>query len=258
MRELFERHDLLTRASALAFQLLTAVVPFLLFVVSLAGFLGVEDVYRDDVRPQIEGTVSLAALQVIDDTVGQVLENRQVFWLTAGLLLAVWQLSGAIRTAQGVLERLHGTHDERTWRQRLPESIWLAAAVILLVVGALAAGSLVPRLYGDVGQPLGALLFVVRHLVAGVLLLVAVGLVIHHASGSDRHPAWVTHGTLLVAGGWLLGTIAFGLYLSELASYGSIFGALATVVVALAWVYLSALAFVAGVALDVSVRSRRT
>ena len=258
MIELFERHELLARSSALAFQVLTAVVPFGLFLIGLAGFLGLEDVWRDDVRPGIVGQVSKAAQEVIDGTVDQVLGAQQLTWVTLGFLLAVWQFSGAVRAAQGILERLHGTEHDRTWRQRLPGSILLAIAVELLVVCALAVAILGSRLYGEVGQPLGAGLFLARHALAGALLLLAVGLVLHHGSGRDRHVKWVTKGALLIAGAWLVGTIGFGVYLTAIASYESVFGALTSVVVALAWIYLMALAFCAGAALDVlSDRSRR-
>jgi uncharacterized BrkB/YihY/UPF0761 family membrane protein len=35
----FREHDLLTYASAISFQILTAIIPFLLFVIALAGLL---------------------------------------------------------------------------------------------------------------------------------------------------------------------------------------------------------------------------
>jgi uncharacterized BrkB/YihY/UPF0761 family membrane protein len=50
-------------------------------------------------------------------------------------------------------------------------------------------------------------------------------------------------------------TAAFGLYVTAIASYGSIYGVFVSVVVLLAWAYASALAFVAGIATDAELRA---
>lgn len=42
----FRQHDLLTYASAISFQILTAIIPFLLFVIALAGLLNQESVWH--------------------------------------------------------------------------------------------------------------------------------------------------------------------------------------------------------------------
>ena len=42
----FKQNDLLTYASAISFQILTAIIPFLLFVLAVAGLLNLSDVWR--------------------------------------------------------------------------------------------------------------------------------------------------------------------------------------------------------------------
>ena len=55
---------------------------------------------------------------------------------------------------------------------------------------------------------------------------------------------------------WLLMSLAFVGYLKFVASYESVFGNLATVVVLLGYLYLSAVVFLAGAQLDALVRRR--
>src|SRR5918911_894310 len=74
--ECFEEHDLLTSASAIAFQVLTAIVPFLLFAFALLGFLSLGDVWRDQVAQHIRANVSPAMYSVIESTVTKVLTSR--------------------------------------------------------------------------------------------------------------------------------------------------------------------------------------
>ena len=46
-----EEHDLLTYASAIAFQALTSLIPLALLVLSIMGFLELDDVWTEDLAP---------------------------------------------------------------------------------------------------------------------------------------------------------------------------------------------------------------
>jgi membrane protein len=121
-------------------------------------------------------------------------------------------------------------------------------------LGAIAIAGLGPLLYGSYGALAGVGLFLVRWALAGGLLLLAVGLLVHY--GPDRHQPlrWVSFGSLVVIVAWLVMSSGFGFYLRAVASYGSVFSNLATVVVLMAYIYLSALVFLGGLQLDALVR----
>jgi membrane protein len=252
----FEEHDLLTSASAISFQILTSLVPFALFAFALLGFLRLAPVWHDEVAPHLRANVSPAAFTVIDDTITRVLTGRQVFWLTGGLLFAIWQVSGAVRAVMGALNRVYRVRRQRSWRERMVVSIVLAVVVGGLLLAALAAVALLPLAYGDVGQPAGAALFVARWALAGVLMLVAVGLLLRFSPAKERPIEWVSFGTLAIIGSWLAMSLVFVLYLRFVADYGSVFGNLATVVILLGYLYLSAVVFLAGALIDAIVRRR--
>src|SRR5918992_4443515 len=149
----FEENDLLTYASAIAFQVLTAIVPFLLFLLGLLGFLDLSEVWADDLAPDVEPRVSDATFELLDDTVTRVLEEQQLFWLTGGFLLALWQISGGVRAVMGALDGVYGTRRLRPARERYPLSIALALAVGILVVASAAGAPLVPPPPGDPPSP---------------------------------------------------------------------------------------------------------
>src|SRR3954449_567764 len=73
--------ELLTWASALAFQLITAVVPFLLFGFGLIGFLSLDNAWSD-IAKNIKPRISEPAFKVVNDTAKKVLTQEQVWWLT--------------------------------------------------------------------------------------------------------------------------------------------------------------------------------
>jgi membrane protein len=251
----FGERKLFIWASALSFQIIKAMVPFLLFALGLLGFLDLASAWTD-IAKNIKPNMSPAAFKVVDSTAKQVLTSKQVFWVTAGFALATWWMSAAIRTIMGGLSQIYDIVDSRSWKQRLATSIMLAIAVGFLVIAATAVLWLGPLLYGDVPQPLAALLFLVRWLVAAALLALAVGLTVRYGPDSDQPTEWVSIGTAIVVIAWSLTSILFGLYIRYIASYGSIFGNLATIVVLFVYVYLSTTVFFAGVQVDAIIRHR--
>lgn len=248
----FAEHDLLTNASALAYQLFYATIPMFLFGLGLAGGVGLEEAWTRDVAPTVQKSVSAPAFAVIDDTVDQVLKERQVFWMTAGAVLAVWGMSGGMRGLMGVLDSVYGCRRERSFVQRFGVSFGLAIAVgalLILTVALCVAG---PRLAGD--GAMGVAVGVLRWPVAAALLFAVVWLIVRYAP-SDRQPlGMVTFGSILVVVAWLGTSLVFGWYLTALADYGSVFGALATVVITLSYLYVAAIAFLTGTLVDAILR----
>jgi membrane protein len=248
LRDGFDRNDLLTYASAISFKLFFALIPLALFGLGLLGGSGLRSVWTTDLAPHLRQAASPAAFQVVDDTVRKVLSHRQVFWLTAGALLAVWEVSGAVRAVMGVLNRVYDADDDRTFVQRMVVSTALAALVIVLLIVAAATMLIAPRLVND--GVAGPAVDILRWPVTAVLLWVTVSLVLRLAPAEDRPARRVTFGSALVIVSWLVASAGFAWYLRDVARYGSIFGALATVVVVLTYIYIASIAFLTGVQLD--------
>ncbi len=252
----FNEHGLLTYASAISFQAVSAIVPFMLFALGLLGFLDLRDVWQNDIAAQIKPKVSPAAYALISRTADKVLITKAVFWVTAGGLLTTWQISGAVRAVMGALNRIYRTEHERPLARRILISLVLAIAVggcLLLAIVMLSIG---PVLHPDVGTGLAALLVFARWAVAGGLLLVAVGLLVRHAPATHQPMRWVSFGSLLVVGFWLAMSVAFGAYLRAAPPYSSLFGSLAFVVLLIAYLYLSSIVFLAGAQVDAMVRTQ--
>jgi membrane protein len=252
----FERNDLLTYASAISFQVLTAIVPFMLFGLGVLGFLKLGSVWRADLAPDVRNSVSHASYVVINNTVNHVIEKKQLFWLTGGFVLALWQVSGAVRAVMGALDGIYDCRRHRPFKERYVLSAWLSVAVGACLVASFAVARFVPLALGNPPLLLAILAFVGRWLVAGFFMALAVGLLAHFAPGVRRPLPWVSFGTGVVIVGWVGMSIGFGIYLTKIADYQSIFGHLATVIVVMAYLYASSVVFLGGLQLDAIVRSQ--
>jgi membrane protein len=251
----FGERNLLNWASALSFHIVTAVVPFLLFAFGLIGFLNLDSAWAD-IAKNIKPHMSEDAFNVVNDTAQKVLHQKQLWWVTIGFAIAIWQVSGGVRTIMGGLCAIYDCEESRSWFERMRLSIVLAVVISALVLAAIAVAWAGPLLYGDVGQPLGAIFFVIRWAIAAVLLGTATALTVRFAPDGYQPPGWVSVGTTIVVGAWVISSILFGLYIRYVASYGSIFGNLATIVILSAYVYISSIVFFAGAQVDAIIRHR--
>jgi membrane protein len=254
LRDTYARNDLLTYASAISFQLFFALIPLCLFALGLLGGSGLQDVWTSDVAPRLREVASPAAFTVVDETVRRVLETRQTFWVTVGALLALWELSGAVRAVIGVLNRLYGIQEQRSFWRRMAVSLALSGAIIVLLATAAAAMEIAPRVID--GPVAGPATDALRWPVAFTALSAVVILVVRFAPAERRSPGRVTFGSTLVIVAWLVGSAGFAFYLTDIADYGSVFGGLATLVAVLTYLYVATIAFLTGLALDSLIQER--
>jgi membrane protein len=255
----FKQHDLLTYSSAISFQILTAVVPFAMTMLALAGLLDLDGVWRDDVAPEIRANVSPDVFSVISSGVSKALSDKQVLWATLGGGLALWQVSGAVRAVMGAFERIYGVRSVRPFLRRYLISFALAIATGACFILATLSLVLAPFLaVHDPGVVRDVFAFLVRWALAVGFLALAVGLLLHVAPATAQPLPWVTLGTTIVTLSWVIVSVGFYYYLTALASYESVFGSLASVIVGFAYLYTSTTTFLFGAQLDAIIRAQAT
>jgi membrane protein len=255
-----EEQDLLTSASAIAFQVLTSILPLALLVLSIMGFLALDDVWTKDLAPQVKDQVSMNVFAVIDDVARRTLGQKQGWWLTAGVVFTLWQTSGAARAIMGALSRVYGDGDDRSFLRRYLTSFALGIAVVVCVLGALVIVRFGASVFGlgDAGWLAKAALAAVQWGAALALLTTAVWVLLRFAPAHPGPHRWVSFGSGLCVIAWVGTSIVFGFYATDVADYGSIFGSLATAFLLMTYLYLSACAFLIGAQVDAIVRRGET
>jgi membrane protein len=255
----FKENDLLTYASAISFQVFFALVPLMLVGLGLMSLFGLSDVWSRDVAPDVRDAVSAPVFQVIDDTVTKILGSRQLFWVTLGVAIAVWEVSGAMRATMQVLNRVYNVPEQRSFRRKLGESIALSTVVACLMLAAVAItklGPLAARSWIGDGRAVATLSALASWGITIGLLFLVVRLVVRYAPDTHRPVRWINFGATIVILGWVAMSLVYGWYISSLADYASIFGSLSVVMVTLSYLYLSAIVFLTGVQLDSLIHQR--
>jgi membrane protein len=251
-------------ASHIALSTLMALFPFLIVLASLAGFFGSKELADQAVGLLLQ----IWPKQVADSLSGEihdVLTTSRGDILTIGAVLAVYFASNGVEALRVALNRAYSVIEPRRWYWLRLESIGytLIAAVtalamaFLIVLGPLfieAARRHIPLIVESNEQ----LLNTVRYGITIMALIVA--LLVLHAwlPAGRRRFLQILPGTIFTLVASLVSGIVFGQYLARFANnYVTMYAGLASVIIALVFLYFIAAIFVYGGELNAAIIKSR-
>jgi membrane protein len=243
----FAKHDLLTYSSAIAFQVLYAVIPLAFLALAAMGLFGAQSLYTHHIAPGLHHALSKEAYAIANRTALRAMNGKRFWWASIGLVVTLWGAGAALRSMMAPLNAVYSARETRGWFRRIFVSVAGGAVVIALMCSALLIALLGPLLNL---QGVAALLFGLGRWVATLgLLLAAIAVLLWAVPAKKRPVEWISVGTALCAICWIVGTIGFGAYVSAI-SYSSFYGAVAGIVLLLVYVHVSTIAFLLGVVVD--------
>lgn len=251
-------------ASHIALATLTSMFPFLIFLTALAGFLGSKSLADGAASLMLESWPRQVAGPIAAE-VHNVLTQSRGGLLTIGAVLALYFSSSGIEALRIGLNRAYRVKEKRSWWLLRLESIAyvLIGAIALLAMAFLVVlGPLIWSTVLEYGPALGRLDTLVAFGGYGITALVlTIALVIAHIwLPAERHTLrQIAPGVALTLFLSLAFAVAFGAYLSEFArNYVTTYAGLASVMVALLFLYALASIFLFGGELNAAIcRHRR-
>ena len=238
-------------ASHIALSALMALFPFLIFVASLAGFVGAEGL-SVRVAEILFAVWPQEVAGPIADEVRRVLVTEHRGLITVSAVITVYLASNGIEAVRNGLNRAYRVIDRRSIFFRRGQSIVLVlvgavASLALVLLAALGSTALHDLL--EVAPPLQPLTYVsvlVRALIAGIVLLVA--LVGAHVWLPAGRPHWqrLWPGLALTLAGWLIAAWLFSIYLTTFSNMAATYAGLAGVFTAIFFLYLVAVLLLFG------------
>jgi membrane protein len=248
---LFDEHELLTSASAIALQAFVAMVALALLAIAVLGETGNQHVWTQQIAPQIQPKVLPAVFAGLQATVRKVFSSSSVGLIVFASVLTIWEVSGAIRACMSALSKVSGTKDRRPWTVRYPLSIGIAIVVTAALLGALTLGLVLRHaVHGAWGVPFS----IARWLGAILLMTFAFGVLVRFAPAERYSKRWASAGAALVVVAWLIQSLIFAWYVRSVASYRSAIGSLTAVYLFTTFLYVGAIVLLVGIELDDQLR----
>ena len=253
----FQRDDALGLAAQLAFYLILALFPFLLVLVSLMGTFSSPEL-ADQVLGYFREVTPQQVYEIIDSYLHDIIAgNRPAPGLfSVGLVIALWSASGAFAALINALNKAYDVEETRPfWKVRGIALLMTLGLSVMIIIGVLllVAGPLIGRGLADLlglGEIFTLVWNVVQWPVALSLMVITVALLYYFAPDAGQPFRWITPGGLIGVLLWVLASVIFRFYVSNLGSYDATYGSIGAVIVLLLYLYISSLTILFGAELN--------
>ncbi len=254
----FLADDMTTYAAALAYHVLLALFPFVIFLVALLSFLRIPGFF-DWLMSQAQLALPGQASQQVTAVIEQLRDSREGGLLSFGILAAIWAASAGVRSLMNALNAAYDVEESRpTWQRYLLSILYTLGLAVMLILAAglmLLGPQVVEWLAGQVG--LGGFVVMLwtwlRWPVAVLLLMLALAVIYYVTPNVDQPFQFITPGSVLAVIVWVLASLGFSYYVSNFGSYNATYGSLGAVVVLLLYFFISSAVLLLGGELNAEV-----
>ena len=239
-------------SAGVTFYSLLALFPATAAIVSLYGLFADVHTINEHLR-LISGFLPDGALQVIADQVKRIASHGQgTLGLTFFGTLAV-SLWGANAGTKAIFDALNIIYKEREKRGLIGltlTSLAFTLGAILLVVVAMAGIVAVPlslKLLGIRSGSAAGLLSLLRWPLLYLVILFALACLYRYGpSRAKPQWRWVTWGSAIAGGAWIIGSLLLSWYVANFGTYNATYGSLGAVIGFMVWMWLSTIVVLVG------------
>lgn len=253
----FAEDDMMTYAAALAFRILLALFPFVLFLLALLGVLGLGGFF-DRLLNQAQAALPGDAYGLLAQSIGEIRSQPRGGLVSVSIVFAIWAASAGVRSLMNALNIAYDVEESRPVWKLYPLSIVYTIGLAILILIAAGLTLVGPRVLDWLGGAGGmgvvtALWTWLRWPLAVLLVMITVAVVYYVAPNIKQPFAIVTPGSVLAVLGWIVASIGFSFYVSRFANYSATYGSLGGVIVLLLYFFITAAVLLFGAELNAAI-----
>ena len=258
----FVADEMSTYASALAYQMLFSLFPFILFLIALIGFLHLPDFFSW-LRLQSELVLPPQALEQVNPVIDQLQQSKGGL-LSVGIVIALYTASAGVRLMMSSMNAAYDVVEGRPFWKRFPLSVFYTIGIAGMLLIAAALMVLGPQVMGWIAAQVGLEDFIVtvwtiaRWPVIVILMMIAVALIYYVMPDVKQEFRFITPGSVLAVVVWILASVGFGLYVKTFANYNAMYGSIGAIIVLLLYFYISAAVLLLGAEMNAVIEHMST
>lgn len=243
--------DIFSVGAELAYFSLFALFPLLLFLVTLIGYLPVENLFNE-ILGYLRQVLPEEAMALVQETLTDIVREPRGGLLSIGLIATLWAASRGMAALMNALNKAYGVKEGRPWWKvqatalglTLSLSVFIIFSAVLMIFGG-AIGEWLADWTG-IGTSFLIGWNFLRLLIATVIMITVVAAIYYFGPDVEQEWRWVTPGSVIAVFGWIAVSLAFSFYVSHFGNYNKTYGAIGAVIILLTWMYLSALMILLG------------
>jgi membrane protein len=252
----FLDHDGPALAGSIAFSVLLALFPFVLFLVALSGILGQDEQIQDFMAYVFEFLPVEVGRTLFPIVSRIVLSPPQQGILTFSMIGTLWVSSSGVESLRTGLDRAYGVTDRRPfWWRRIQGLGFVVggAGGILIVMLLIVVGPLVWQAVNalvSVPEEFELLYNSLRYLAGGIGLGLVIWCLYRLLPNVKQRWLHALPGTLFATAVWLVGATVYSMYLQNVADYTVTYGSLGGIIGAMIFFFFTAMIFLYGAELN--------
>lgn len=241
--------DIFSLASQLAYNLLLAMFPFIIFLFTLVGYSSVNS---RDIMNILRDFIPKDAYLLVQKTVREIADTKNSGLLSLSIVFAVWSAASGINAVIKGVNKAYNEKESRGFiKVQLISIIFTIAfafvtmlTVVLLVLGQV-NGYFLIKFFGY-SNYFGFVWYILRFvIIMAIMILIFSGLYIY--GPCKRHSfKKVLPGSVFAAVGWIVASLGFSFYVNNFGNYASVYGSIGAVIVLMLWLLLSSFMIILG------------
>jgi membrane protein len=260
----FKGDNLTDLAAALTYYGVLAIFPMIIVIVSVLGLIG-----HSATQPLIDNLGKVApgpAKQIFTSAIQNVQSGKGTAGIlfVVGLAGALWSASGYIAAFMRASNVIWDVKEGRPFWKTIPIRLAVTLVTVILLTAAAIAVVFTGSLAGKVGNVIGVgstavqIWDIAKWPVLAIIVAVILA-ILYYAGPNVRQPGfrWVTPGGVLAVILWIVASALFALYVANFSSYNKTYGALASVIIFLVWLWITNVVILFGAELNAELERGR-
>lgn len=251
--------DVFGLSAQLAYFFLLSLFPFLLFLVTLLGYLPIDEDY---LLRFFEIYVPTEILTLIENNLTKITNRQNGSLLSIGLIGTLWSASNGVNAITRAFNFAYRVEENRSFLTARLIAIGLTIAMIVIISTALLLpvfGELIAAyFFSFLGMSESFLMIwnILRWIASSFvffIVFIALYKLAPNLSLSFRETVW---GAIFATISWQLVSLIFSYYVSSIGNYSATYGSLGTIIILMIWFYISGMIMLTGGVINTVIHDR--
>lgn len=255
----FTQVNLIDRTAAVAFNVFLALFPMILFLFTLLPYFPLQDI-TVNILEALQDILPPGTYESVATTINEIMSIEHGGLMSIGLLLAFYFSTSAVSS----FFRGFNMGDKEFGQIPFLKLQLFSILVMLMFVGLLLisivlitkGGALLGLLFAKIHLYSAFEVFLinlVRWLIVIFALMVAISLLYYFGNPHSKKFKLFTPGTFLFTGLFIVGTILFNFYISNISTYNLLYGSIGGLIIFVIWIYFNCILILIGYELNKSI-----
>ncbi len=257
----FQKGSLVTRASAIAFNILLGLLPSMIFLFTLIPFIPIPN-FQAELLLLFESLLPENVFSLLENTLTEVVTEKRNGLLILIFLATILFSTNGIHAVINAFNVSSHKFETRTWISQRITSLFLvfiiflmlSVAVFIMVAGRFSLDKMAEL---DIIK-LDSTYFLfstAKWFLFLILIFFAISTLYYKIPAEEKEWRFFSPGAIMATFLFLVSSIGFTAYVNNFGQYNKLYGSIGTIMVILLWLYFNSIILLAGFELNASIKT---